>query len=50
MSTFNDLEQMAKAKFAEDEKAAKAWFGTNWAPLGVGVVLGLIAAAVIHHL
>lgn len=32
------------------EKAAEAWFGTNWVPVGVGIIIGLIVGFVIHHL
>lgn len=39
------------AKFAaKEEQAAKAWLGTNVVPLAVGILIGIVAMVVIHHL
>ncbi len=35
---------------AKEEQAAKAWFGSNIVPLGVGIAIGIIVMAIIHHL
>lgn len=39
------------AKFAaKEEAAAKAWFGTNWVPVAVGILIGVVVMLVIRAL
>jgi len=35
---------------AKEEKAVKAWFGSNLVPLSAGIVIGIVAELIIHHL
>lgn len=35
---------------AKEEKAVKAWFGSNWVPVAVGILIGLAIDWVIHRL
>lgn len=46
----NEVETKLKSFVSKEEAAGKAWFGTNWVPVGVGIVIGMIVMAVIHHL
>lgn len=41
-----DIKQFA----LKEEAAAKAWFGTNWAPVSVGLIVGMLAEWVLHKL
>ena len=34
----------------KEETAAKAWMGTNWVPVSVGIVIGFLAELIIYHL
>lgn len=35
---------------SKEEAAAKAWMGTNMVPLGAGILIGIVAMVIIHHL
>ena len=50
MNTFKEIEQKAQAKLLEEEKGARAWFGSNWVPVAVGILIGLAIQWVIHRL
>lgn len=34
----------------KEEQAARAWFGTNWVPVSVGIVIGLLVDLAVRHL
>ena len=46
----NDVKTEIKQFAAKEEQAARAWFGTNWVPVSVGIVIGLVAGWAIYHL
>lgn len=35
---------------AKEETAAKAWFGSNWVPVAVGIVIGMALEFIIHKI
>lgn len=45
-----DVKTEIKSFVAKEDQVAKAWFGSNLVPVGVGIVIGLIVSFVIHHL
>jgi len=46
----SDIKTEIKQFAAKEEAAAKAWFGTNWVPFGIGLAVGIIVTLIIHHL
>jgi len=41
-----DIKQFA----TKEEKIVEAWFGSNWIPFSVGLVLGIIVMLVLNRL
>lgn len=39
-----------KQYIAKEELAAKAWFGTNWVPFAMGLVVGILSMVLLHKI
>lgn len=46
----NEVETKIKSFVAQEETAAKAWFGTNWVPFAMGLIAGIVVMLVLHKL